>query len=61
MFNNFLKEYIKDLIDCGDNKKYNINKKDIENIVKEVENSEFLWEIIDNSIYKELDKYMVVE
>jgi hypothetical protein len=56
MFEDFLREHIKDLIECGfDN--YKINESDIEYIVCIINNNEKIWDIIDSTIYNELDKY----
>lgn len=56
MFEDFLREHIKDLIECGfDN--YKINENNIEDIACIINNKEEIWDVIDSAIYNELDKY----
>ena len=60
MFEDFLREHIKDLIECSvDN--YNIPEGKMEDIVCCLNNNENLWNIIDEAIYQEIDKYVVEE
>ena len=54
MFEDFLREYIKDLIDCSDIE-YNLTSEDIEDVVCTISNNEELWNIIDGCIYFQLD------
>lgn len=49
MFEEFLKKYIKDLIDCG-NREYNVTDENIDDIASMIENNEYIWEIIDTAI-----------
>ncbi len=55
MFEDFIREYVKDLIECSDID-YNITKEDIEDVVYNVSNNEEIWNIIDSYIYGELDR-----
>lgn len=55
MFEDFIREYVKDLIECSD-MDYNITKEDIEDVVYNVSNNEEIWNIIDSYIYEELDR-----
>ena len=56
MFEEFLTQYIKDLIDCGDSE-YDINEDEIRDVMLDVEGNEYVWEVLDEAIYQELDKY----
>lgn len=56
MFKDFLKQYIKDLVEV-DAGEYNIDEDDIDDIADVVESNEYVWSVIDEAIYQELDNY----
>lgn len=56
LFDNFIKQYVDDLIDCSDNE-YKLTDKDKEEIIDNVRYNEAIWEILDNAIFNELEKY----
>lgn len=57
MFEEFLKAYIQDLIECSSDT-YNITESEKEIIADRVSRNEYVWNIIDEAIYNELDKYI---
>jgi len=58
MFEDFLREYIQDLIECSSDK-YDITEENINDVACIINNNEHLWNIIDNAIYEEIDKYII--
>jgi hypothetical protein len=57
MFEEFLKAYIQDLIECSSDN-YEITEDQKEIIADRVSRNEYVWSIIDEAIYNELDKYI---
>jgi hypothetical protein len=55
MFEEFLKTRVQELIEASTDE-YDIEKKDIETIIDEI-NNENLWDMIDNAIFEVIDKY----
>lgn len=59
MFYNFLKKYIKNYFDENENgEKYNFDDETIEELAKNVDNNECLWETIDEIIKDEINWYL---
>ena len=58
MFEDFLREYIQDLIECSSDK-YDITEENINDVACIINNNEYIWNIIDNAIYEEIDKYII--
>lgn len=56
MFREFLLQYIQDLIECSSDA-FCISQKDIQDVASNIENSERVWNYIDEAIYEEIDKY----
>ena len=56
LFDNFIKQYVEDLIDCTDTE-YKLTDEDKEEIIDNVRYNEAIWEILDNAIFNELEKY----
>lgn len=56
LFDNFIKQYVDDLIECSDNE-YKLTDKDKEEIIDNVRYNEAIWETLDNAIFNELEKY----
>lgn len=56
MFEEFLKAYIQDLIECSSDA-YEITKEQIEKVADRVERNEYVWSVIDECIYNEIDEY----
>lgn len=57
-FQKFLQEYIQDLIECSSDE-YKITEEQKEDIAAIVEGNEYVWTVIDEAIFQELDKYRV--
>jgi hypothetical protein len=57
MFEEFLKAYIQDLIECSSDN-YEITEDQKEIIASRVSRNEYVWNILDEAIYNELDKYI---
>jgi hypothetical protein len=60
MFDKFLRQYIQDLMDC-DMHKYDINEDDMNEIIDNLENNDHIWQVIDQAVYQQLDKYEIEE
>lgn len=58
MFEDFLKEYIKDLIECSFDKYY-ITDSELDKIAHSVNNNEYIWAVLDEAIYFEIEKYKI--
>ena len=56
LFDRFLTQYIKDLIECSDSE-YEVTDKDIEDMVTNIEGNEYVWSILDEAVFNELGKY----
>ncbi len=57
MFEDFLKAYIQDLIECSSDN-YEITEDQKEIIASRVSRNEYVWNILDEAIYNELNKYI---
>lgn len=59
MFYNFLKKYIKNYFDENEKgEKYNFDDETIEELAKNVDDNEYLWETIDEIIKDEISWYL---
>lgn len=59
MFYNFLKKYIKNYFDENEKgEKYNFDDETIEELAKNVDDNEYLWETIDEIIKDEINWYL---
>lgn len=56
LFEQFLKEYVKDLIECSPYE-YDIQERDIQDIVNNVMEDEHLHDVLDGCIYNLLEYY----
>jgi hypothetical protein len=56
LFDNFIKQYVDDLIECSDNE-YKLTDEEKEEIIDNIRYNEAIWEILDNAIFNELEKY----
>lgn len=56
LFTNFLREYIKDLIDCSPDE-YEMTEADINDIANLIASDEHLWDAIDWAIYDAIDGF----
>ena len=56
MFEDFIKEYIQDIIECSDTT-YDITEEQLQNLVYTIANDDGIWQVIDETIYEKLDKY----
>lgn len=57
MFEDFLRVHIQDLIECGTDE-YDITESQINYIASIINDNDNLWNIIDEAIYQEIDKYI---
>ncbi len=60
LFDNFISQYIEDLIDCSDTE-YNLTKEDKNEIMDNIRYNEHIWMELDIAIFNELDKYIEEE
>lgn len=58
MFKEFLIKYIQNLIECSTDE-YELTEADIDDAASMVEANEYIWDIINEAIYQEIDKYIV--
>ena len=57
LFDNFIKQYIEDYIDCSDIE-YDITEEDKKNIIDNISYNDRLWEVLDSIISSQLDNYV---
>ena len=60
LFDTFIRQYIEDLIDCGD-KKYVIPKEEKEEIIDRIRYNERVWELLDTIILDYLEDFIKEE
>ena len=58
MFEEFLKEHIQNLIECSTDE-YDITEEDIKDAASMIEANEHIWDVINEAIYQEIDKFRV--
>ena len=68
MFDTFLKQYIQDYFECCDytiatRKKEGkeLKKEDIDDMVDDITNNDYLWEIMDELVLNTLDRYGYID
>lgn len=57
LFDNFIKQYIEDYIDCSDIE-YDITEEDKKDIIDNISYNDRLWEVLDSIISSQLDNYI---
>ena len=57
LFDNFIKQYIKDYIECSDTE-YDITEEDIKDIIDYISYDDRLWEVLDSIISIQLEDYI---
>ncbi len=57
LFDNFIKQYIEDYIDCSDIE-YDITEEDKKDIIDNISYNDRLWEVLDIIISSQLENYV---
>ena len=57
LFNQFLKQYILDTIECDDEATYDLSEEDIKEIIENITYNEHVWEVFDGAVRRQLDNY----
>lgn len=57
LFDNFIKQYIEDLIDCT-GVEYDLTEKDKKDVMVKVCDNDRVWELLDSIIFDYLEKYV---
>lgn len=55
LFRNFLEQYIQDLNSCWDLEIDNLTDNEIEKIVNDIQEDDYIWEMLDDAVFDGLD------